>query len=148
MRPTGGGRPDAIATSAHAAAKVTPDGFVSIGDLGWVDADGYLYIADRRTDLIISGGANVYPAEVEAALSEHPGIGGLRRHRHARRGMGHAASTPSSSRSTRPIHRTSPALDRHCRERIASYKVPKTWEFVAELPRNEAGKIRRSALRP
>jgi bile acid-coenzyme A ligase len=48
------------------------DGWDSVGDLGRLDAEGYLYISDRRTDLIISGGANVYPAEVEAALSEHP----------------------------------------------------------------------------
>src|SRR5207245_2436672 len=54
---------------------ITADGFASVGDLGWLDADGYLYIADRRTDLIISGGANIYPAEVEAVLSEHPAVG-------------------------------------------------------------------------
>src|SRR5206468_2329140 len=56
-------------------AKSTADGFASIGDLGWVDAEGYLYIADRRMDMIVTGGANVYPAEVEAALSEHPAVG-------------------------------------------------------------------------
>ena len=55
-------------------AKTTPDGFTSVGDLGWVDEEGYLFLADRRIDLIITGGANVYPAEVEAALTEHPGI--------------------------------------------------------------------------
>ena len=52
----------------------TADGFRTIGDLGWLDEHGYLFIADRRTDLIITGGANVFPAEVEAALSEHPGV--------------------------------------------------------------------------
>ena len=52
----------------------TPDGFTSIGDLGRLDADGYLWIADRRVDMIVSGGANVFPAEVEAALSEHPKV--------------------------------------------------------------------------
>src|SRR5919205_4395621 len=54
--------------------KTTADGFASLGDLGWLDEDGYLYIADRRVDMIVSGGANVYPAEVEAALSEHPAL--------------------------------------------------------------------------
>src|SRR5690606_3157498 len=54
--------------------KVTDDGFTSIGDLGWLDEDGYLYVADRRVDMIVSGGANVFPAEVEAALSEHPAV--------------------------------------------------------------------------
>ena len=55
-------------------SKPTPDGFSSVGDLGWVDEEGYLFIADRRVDLIITGGANVYPAEVEAALHEHPAV--------------------------------------------------------------------------
>jgi acyl-CoA synthetase (AMP-forming)/AMP-acid ligase II len=59
------------------SATSTPDGFISVGDLGWVDEEGYLFIADRRVDMINSGGANVYPAEVEAALSEHPGVGDI-----------------------------------------------------------------------
>ena len=53
---------------------VTQDGFRTVGDMGWLDEDGYLHIADRRTDMIISGGANVFPAEVEAALCRHPGV--------------------------------------------------------------------------
>ena len=57
-----------------ATPRTTPEGFASVGDLGWVDRDGYLYIADRRADMIISGGANIYPAEVETALSEHPEV--------------------------------------------------------------------------
>ncbi len=52
-------------------ARTTAQGYVSVGDLGWMDEQGYLFLADRRTDLIITGGANVYPAEVEGALSEH-----------------------------------------------------------------------------
>ena len=52
----------------------TPDGFTSAGDIGHLDADGYLYIADRRTDMIVTGGANVFPAEVESALIDHPDI--------------------------------------------------------------------------
>src|SRR4029453_11762340 len=50
------------------------DGFATVGDLGFLDADGYLYLADRRVDMIVTGGANVFPAEVESALSEHPGV--------------------------------------------------------------------------
>ncbi len=125
--------------------KSTPDGFKSISDLGWVDDDGFLYIADRRTDLIVTGGANVYPAEVEGALSDHPALAdvaviGVPDEEWGRRV--HAVVQvvdPTNPPSTRE-------LDAHCRERIASYKAPKTYEFVAELPRNEAGKIRRSAL--
>ena len=53
---------------------VTEDGFSTVGDLGWVDSDGWVYLADRRVDMIVTGGANVFPAEVEAALSEDPGV--------------------------------------------------------------------------
>jgi bile acid-coenzyme A ligase len=123
-------------------AKTTPDGFVSVGDMGWIDDEGYLYLADRRTDLIITGGVNVYPAEVEAALSEHSGIAdvaviGLPDDEWGKRV--HAVIQPGE-----PL--TVAALDTHCRERLASYKVPKSWEFVDALPRDDTGKIRRSSL--
>src|SRR5262249_24469358 len=57
-----------------ATAKTLPDGWESLGDLGWFDEDGYLYLADRRTDMILVGGSNVYPAEIEAALEQHPAV--------------------------------------------------------------------------
>lgn len=126
-------------------AESTPDGFISVGDLGWVDADGYLYIADRRVDLINSGGANVYPAEVEAALSEHPAVGDV-----AVIGVPDAAWGKRVHAIVQPTDPTHPPpaseLDAWTRERITSYKVPKTYEFVADFPRNDAGKIQRSAL--
>lgn len=125
--------------------KGTPDGFYSVGDLGWVDEEGYLYIADRRVDMIVTGGANVYPAEVEAALHDHPAIADLAvvgvpdeewgRRVHAVVQPADVAHPPAATE-----------LDAWARKRITSYKVPKTYEFVDELPRNEAGKIRRSAL--
>jgi bile acid-coenzyme A ligase len=128
-----------------AKIRATPDGFVSIGDLGSVDADGYLYIADRRTDMIVSGGANVYPAEVEAALHDHPAIGDLA-----------VIGVPDDDWGKRvhaviePVDPDNPPsvadLDAYVRDRLTSYKVPKTYEFVVTLPRNEAGKIRRSSL--
>ncbi|HEU5423990.1 MAG TPA: AMP-binding protein [Nitrolancea sp.] len=123
----------------------TPDGFASLGDLGWLDADGYLYIADRRVDMIVSGGANVYPPEVEAALSEHPGLAdvaviGVPDEEWGRRV--HAVVQPHD-----PVNPPSVAeLNAHTRERIAAWKAPKTYELVPELPRNEAGKIRRADL--
>jgi len=125
--------------------KSTPDGFASLGDLGWLDEDGYLYIADRRIDMIVSGGANVYPAEVEAALSEHPALAdvavvGVPDEEWGRRV--HAVVQPRDAAEPPSLRE----LDAHVRERIAGWKAPKTYEFVAELPRNEAGKIRRSAL--
>lgn len=125
--------------------KATPDGFASVGDLGWVDADGYLYLADRRVDMIVSGGANIYPAEVEAALSDHAGLAdvvviGVPDEEWGRRV--HAIIQPVDLDNPPD----SSELDARVRARLASYKAPKTYEFVAELPRNEAGKIRRSQL--
>lgn len=125
--------------------KSTPDGFYSIGDLGWVDEDGYLYIADRRTDMIVTGGANVYPAEVEAALGEHPEVVdvvvvGIPDDEWGRRV--HAIIQPRDSANPPSVEE----LNRHVRERLVNYKAPKTYEFLHEFPRNEAGKIRRTEL--
>jgi bile acid-coenzyme A ligase len=123
----------------------TADGFRTNGDLGWVDADGYLYIADRRKDMIITGGANVFPAEVETALSEHPGVvdqvvvpvpddeWGQRVH---------AIIQPTDPRQPPSIDE----LRAHCKARLAAYKVPKTFELVDRVPRTEAGKLNRTNL--
>lgn len=128
-----------------AELKATADGFRTIGDLGWVDEDGYLYITDRRTDMIVSGGSNIYPAEVEAALSEHPDVAdsivvGVPDDEWGRRV--HAIIQP------RDVQRPPAAaeLDAHMRERLVNYKAPKTYEFLPELPRNEAGKVRRTEI--
>ena len=123
----------------------TSDGFHSIGDLGSLDDDGYLYIADRRTDLIVTGGANVFPAEVEAALSEHPGVldqvvVGVPDDEWGHRV--HAIVQPVD-----PAAPPSPAeLRRHCKSRLAPYKVPKTYEVVERMPRTEAGKVNRTDI--
>jgi bile acid-coenzyme A ligase len=131
--------------SGEAKARRTPDGYSSLGDLGWLDEGGYLFLADRRTDMIISGGANVYPAEVEAALSEHEDIVDVAvigvpdpewgRRVHAIVQLRPGEGTP-----------TSEDLRDHCRQRLAAYKVPKTFEFTELLPRSAAGKLRRSSL--
>lgn len=123
----------------------TPDGFRTIGDLGWLDEAGYLYIADRRKDLIISGGANVYPAEVETALSEHPQlldqvVVGLPDDEWGQRV--HAIVQPLDV--TRPP--SAEELRAWCKERLAAYKVPKTYEVVERVPRTEAGKLNRTQL--
>ena len=124
---------------------MTADGFGSAGDLGHIDEDGFLYIADRRVDLIISGGANVYPAEVEAALIDHPAIAdvvviGLRDTDWGRRV--HAIVEPHN-----PAQPPSTAeVIAYAKERLAPYKVPKTVEIVAVMPRSAATKVNRSAL--
>jgi bile acid-coenzyme A ligase len=129
------------------AAKLpeTDDGFGTAGDLGRLDADGFLYIADRRSDLIISGGANVYPAEVESALIEHPEIAdvvviGLADEAWGRRV--HAVVEPTDTEHPPDAA----ALIAFAKSRLAPYKVPKTVEFVDRMPRSEASKVSRSAL--
>lgn len=119
--------------------------YTSVGDLGHVDADGYLFLADRRVDLIITGGANVVPAEVEAALTQHPGVRdaavvGLKDEDLGRRVHAIVELAPAATT-------TLEELDRHMRALIASYKIPRSYELVAVLPRDEAGKIRRGLLR-
>jgi bile acid-coenzyme A ligase len=131
--------------SGEATARRTPDGYSSLGDLGWLDEDGFLFLADRRTDMIISGGANIYPAEVEAALSEHGAIVDVA-----------VIGVPDPEWGSR-VHAivqlgsddeppTADDLKDHCRLRLAAYKVPKTFEFTDQLPRSAAGKLRRSSL--
>jgi bile acid-coenzyme A ligase len=123
----------------------TSDGFRTAGDIGYLDEDGYLYIADRRSDMIITGGANVFPAEVECALVEHEGIAdvvviGLSDREWGRRV--HAVvqladnSAPLTERDVIGFAKT----------RLAAYKVPKTVEFVDQIPRTAATKVNRSAM--
>lgn len=123
----------------------TEDGYHTIGDLGWVDEDGYLYIADRRKDMIISGGANVFPAEVETALSEHPDVVDQVVVGVPDDEWGHRVH--AIVQSADPQHApTAEQLRAHCKERLASYKVPKTYEIMDQLPRTEAGKLNRTKL--
>jgi bile acid-coenzyme A ligase len=123
----------------------TPEGFGSFGDMGYVDEDGFVYIADRRRDMIVTGGANVYPAEVEAVITEHRGVldvvvVGLPDPEWGHRV--HAIVQP-----TDPEHAPdADELRAHCKARLAAYKVPKDFEIVARIPRSAAGKVNRSAL--
>jgi bile acid-coenzyme A ligase len=124
---------------------VTEDGFASVGDLGWLDEDGYLFIADRRTDLVISGGVNVYPAEVEAVLTEHPAVVdaavvGVPDDEWGRRVHAVVEVLPGASV-------TPEELDTHCRARLSATKIPRSYDLTTDLGRNEAGKLRRSSLR-
>jgi bile acid-coenzyme A ligase len=118
------------------------DGWESLGDMGWMDDDGYLYIADRRTDLILSGGANIYPAEVEAALEEHPAVLSCAVIGVPDEDLGqrvHAIVQLSSDVGDDDL-RT------FLRERLVQYKVPRTFERSDGPVRDDAGKVRRSAL--
>jgi long-chain acyl-CoA synthetase len=120
------------------------DGFFTAGDLGHLDADGYLFIADRRTDLIITGGANVYPAEVEGVILQHPGIADA-----AVIGLPDAEMGKSvvAVVELRPGQRvTADDIIAFARRDLAHYKCPRRVEFVAELPREPQGKVRKHEL--
>ncbi|WP_169576473.1 AMP-binding protein [Nocardioides halotolerans] len=119
------------------------DGWETFGDLGWMDEDGYLYISDRRTDLIICGGANIYPAEVEGQLIAHPAVSDCV-----------VVGLPDSElgRTTHAIvqHDGAPPeeadLRAFMRERLALYKNPRSYEFTTVPFRDDSGKVRRSRL--
>ena len=132
----------ATATSAGAPPAVTDDGFGTAGDLGHLDEDGFLYIADRRVDMIISGGANVFPAEVESALIDHDGIAdvvviGLGDPEWGRRV--HALVEPRDP----PAPRSEAEVIAFAKSRLAAYKVPKSVELVDQIPRSAATKVSR-----
>jgi bile acid-coenzyme A ligase len=139
-------RPEGMPASYQyrgASARTLPDGWESLGDIGSFDADGYLYLADRRTDMILVGGSNVYPAEIEAALDEHPLVQSSAVIGLPDEEMGsliHAIVQPREGL-------TEEALRDHLRDMLVTYKQPRTYEFVTENIRDDAGKVRRTQLR-
>jgi bile acid-coenzyme A ligase len=123
----------------------TPDGFRTAGDIGHLDEDGFLYIADRRSDMIITGGANVFPAEVECALAEHDSIAdvvviGLTDSEWGRR----VHAVVQLADAATPLAESD--VISYAKTRLAAYKVPKSVEFVAQIPRTAATKVNRSAM--
>ena len=120
------------------------DGWESLGDVGWFDEDGYLYLGDRMQDMILSGGANIYPAEVEAAINEHPLV-----HSCAVIGLPDAdrGSVVHAIVEADPSALATDELLAFVGERLATYKLPRTVELVDQPLRDDAGKVRRSALR-
>jgi bile acid-coenzyme A ligase len=118
-------------------------GWESVGDMGYIDEDGYLYLADRQTDMILVGGANVYPAEIEAALEEYPTVGSACVIGLPDEDLGsipHALVQTDNEISFEELHA-------HLADRLAPYKIPRSFERVSEPLRDDAGKVRRSALR-
>ncbi len=120
------------------------DGWESLGDLGHLDVDGYLYLADRSADLILTGGANVYPAEVEAALDAHPAVRSSAVFGVPDEDLGERVYAVVDIADGQVAEAE---LLAHVAERLVRYKVPRTIELVREPLRDDAGKLRRSALR-
>jgi len=119
----------------------------SIGDLGYLDADDYLYIVDRRTDMIVSGGANIYPAEVEAALDAHPDVSSSVVIGLPDDDLGHRVHALVQLAPAARGRIDDDALRAYLETRLVRYKVPRSFEFVDDFLRDDAGKVRRTALR-
>ena len=130
--------------AAATAEAFTADGFFRTGDLGSMDADGFVYIRDRIKDMIITGGENVYPAEVESVLSTHPAIAEIA-----------VVGVPSPAWGEAPIafvvarggHLDPAEVITYARERMAHFKCPQEVHVVTALPRNPSGKILKRDLR-
>ncbi len=129
----------------EATAETLRGGWLHTGDVGTIDGDGYVFITDRKKDMIISGGSNIYPREVEEAICTHPAVFEVT-----------AIGVPDDKWGetvkalvvTRPGHSVTEAeIIEHCRERLASYKKPHSVEFLPELPKNAYGKILKRELR-
>ena len=121
------------------------DGKLLTGDLGYLDDAGDLFVVQRRSDLIVSGGENVYPAEVEAVLLGHPAVAeccvvGLP---DAEWGQRVGAVVVANAGMELDVVE----LERACRAQLAGYKVPRTWQITGGLPRNSAGKVQREEVR-
>lgn len=127
-----------------ATARTRDDGWESLGDMGRLDADGYLYLGDRASDMILSGGANIYPAEVEAAIQEHPAVQScavIGLPDEDKGAVIHAILQAEASAVTED------ELKSFLAERLVVYKIPRTFEYVGFALRGDDGKVRRSALR-
>jgi long-chain acyl-CoA synthetase len=126
-------------------AEAWRDGAFTLGDIGYLDDEGFLFLCDRRSDVIISGGVNIYPAQVEGVLVEHPAVAdccvvGVPDDEWGERV--HAVLQLAPGASLDPEE-----AEAHCRGRLAGYQVPRSWEVVADLPRTETGKLARRTVR-
>jgi len=125
-----------------ANADTIEGGWESLGDMGWMDEAGYLYLTDRKTDMIVSGGANIYPAEVEAAIDAHPAVRSSVVIGLPDDDMGKTVHAIVDA----PTEITELVLIKHLSDRLVRYKIPRSFEFVSEPLRDDAGKIRRPML--
>ena len=127
------------------SSTVLRDGWFQTGDVGRLDAAGYLYIMDRKKDMIITGGENVYSGEVEAALFQHPGVVEAAAIGIADEHYGETVCAVVVRREGADL--TESALIEHCRQRIGGYKLPKKVIFIEEMPKSAMGKILKTELR-
>ena len=128
--------------------KARHDGFFTVGDIGYVDEDGFLFLMDRKIDMIISGGVNIYPAEIEGTLLSHPKVGDA-----AVFGIPHDDWGEEVKAVVQPAEgidgddALAEELRAFCGERLAKYKIPRTVDFIDEMPRDPNGKLYKRKLR-
>jgi len=128
---------------SDATAESLRDGWLHTGDVGYRDEDGFFFLVDRKKDMIIRGGENIYPREVEDVLLEHSGVEGaavIGRPDEVRGEEVHAVLVLSAGTDLADV-------EQHCRARLAAFKVPSTWEVVDDLPKTATGKIDKKPLR-
>lgn len=125
-------------------AAVLKDGWLLTGDMGYMDEDGYFYIVDRKKDMIIAGGFNIYPREVEEVLFEHPAV---------QEAAVIGVPDPYRGETVKAfvvlkqgMEASEEELEKHCREKLAAYKIPRLYEFRSELPKTMVGKVLRRQL--
>jgi long-chain acyl-CoA synthetase len=121
------------------------DGFIYVGDLGYLDEEGYLFVCDRKSDMVISGGVNIYPAEIEAVLITMPeivdcAIFGVPDPEYGEALAAYVQTKPGHALSVESVRQ-------FLRERVAGFKVPQVIKFAEELPREETGKVLKRKLR-
>jgi acyl-CoA synthetase (AMP-forming)/AMP-acid ligase II len=131
--------------AGSAESPLVRDGWLPTRDMGWIDDDGYLYVAGRKDDMIIRGGENIAPAEVEAVIQSHPSVEeaavlGAPDVEWGQRVAAFVVLRPDAGL-------TAAELTEFCRQRLASFKKPELIHFVPELPKNPMGKILRRELR-
>ena len=125
-----------------------PKGWATAGDIGYLDADGYLYLTDRKADMIISGGVNIYPQEIEAVLILHPKIADIAVFGIPNEDFGEevkAVVAPTTFSDAGPALEAE--IIAYCKAHLAALKAPKTIDFLPELPRHETGKLYKRLLR-
>ena len=130
-----------------AEPKRRPDGWESLGDIGRLDADGYLYLGDRLADMILRGGANIYPAEIEAAVTEHPGVRSCVVVGLPDPEFGQRVHAILELNGTAEAQAVADGMGDFLGDRLSRYKHPESFETVEVAPRDDSGKVRRTLLR-
>ena len=133
------------ANAEATAATITEDGWLRTGDAGYVDEDGFLFLTDRVKDMIVSGGENIYPAEVENALADHPGVAEVAVIGVPSEQWGETVKAIVVRRPGADV--SGPMLMSFAKDRLAGYKCPTSVDFVDALPRNPSGKVLKKDLR-